>query len=1051
MPKALAPKPVQAFLFGTFTLVGGAGPIYLPTHRIESLLAYLLLHPEPHTREKLATLIWGEANDMRARNSLRNALALLRKKFGADLLLVDREQVQLNPRYPFRVDALAFREQAEHFLSALSPAPEQVDVSLYRGELLQDFYDEWIAPEREQYRALQLDTLLRLAQLMRARSAYPQAIAVAQRVLAFDAANERAHQHLMFCYLATGQRRDALKQFEECRRLLRSELGVEPAAETLALHEWIKQNSGESRSPSARITNLPIPLSSFIGREREMAQVKLLLQRGRLVTLSGTGGSGKTRLAVQVATDLVDAFEDGVWWVDLAPLSDETLVTHAVANALGVQERLGQPLVQTLLEALRSRRLLLLLDNCEHLIAACAQLAEMLLGACSRLHVLATSREPLNIGGEAVWQVPMLSLPQVPARSAHPLSHVQSDAGHERSAAAPTLAQDIEQSEAVRLFVERATAVNADFALSDAAAPAVAQICRRLDGIPLAIELAAARAKVFSPEEIAARLDDRFNLLTQNSRSALPRQQTLRALIDWSYDLLSEPERVLFRRLAVFNGGRTLDAVLAVCTEERIAQDGILDLLTHLVDKSLLQVTQAYGQTRYRFLETVRQYAVERLNESDEAERLRERHLAYFMALAEAGSEKLRGEEQVLWLNRLEAEHDNLRAALAWARARGDHALALQLAGALWLFWYLHGDWIEGRYWLDALLADFERARGTLVDDEQVPVPLTGLLARALHGAGQLAENQGELAPASRMLQHSVRLWRRLADGRGLARALNGFGEVSFSMGDYRSAQANFEESLMIWRQQGYAHGIAVVLCNLSQVRLLQGAYQEAHALAHEALHIWQARDDRRGVVDALVMQARSALARGAYEQAQAWFAECLPIQRELRMKSKLAETLNGLALVARGRADYAGSRELSRQSLAVSREMAGRFDTGWSLHNLACVELHGGNLAEALDCRRESLRLFVAANSPLGIALGCLSAAQDAVECRQAERAMRLLGGAQAVLARMGARLGEPDRSEAEQSLAAARALLSAEQLAAAWSEGELASLESLVADALT
>jgi DNA-binding SARP family transcriptional activator len=399
MPKALAPKPVQAFLLGSFALVGGAGPIHLHTRRLEALLAYLLLHPEPHTREKLATLIWGESSDVRARSSLRNALALLRKQFGAGLLLVDREQVQLNPRFPFRVDALAFREQAEHFLSALSPAPEQVDVALYRGELLQDFYDEWIAPERERYRALQLDTLLRLAQLMRARSAYPHAIAAAQRVLALDAANERAHQHLMFCYLASGQRIAALQQFEECRRLLRSELGVEPAAETLALHEWIKQNSGEAGSSSARITNLPIPLSSFIGREREMAQVKLLLQRGRLVTLSGAGGSGKTRLAVQVATDLVDAFEDGAWWVDLAPLRDETLVTHAAANALGVQERLGQPLGQTLLEALRSRRLLLLLDNCEHLIAACSQLAELLLGACSQLHILATSREPLNIGG----------------------------------------------------------------------------------------------------------------------------------------------------------------------------------------------------------------------------------------------------------------------------------------------------------------------------------------------------------------------------------------------------------------------------------------------------------------------------------------------------------------------------------------------------------------------------------------------------------------------------------------------------------------------------
>jgi predicted ATPase len=367
----------------------------------------------------------------------------------------------------------------------------------------------------------------------------------------------------MFAHLASGNRTAALKQYEECRRALETELAVAPMQETTALYEWIRQAAPEGKPLEPKLTNLPIPVSSFIGRKGETAEIKQVLASHRLVTLTGAGGSGKTRLAIQVATDLVDKYRDGVWWVELAPLMDESSVPHVVARTLGVREAATQPLDDTIAEYISARQMLLILDNCEHLVAGCARLVDVLLQRCPNLTILATSREGLGIAGEVTWLVPLLSLPDT---------------------------QDVvrlfQDYEAIRLFTERARAAKSDFELTEGNALAVAQICRRLDGIPLAIELAAARVKVLGVEEIAGRLDDRFNLLTTGSRSALPRQQTLRALIDWSHDLLSVEEKVLFRRLAVFHGGRTLEAVEEVCGSEAIEREQVLDVMARLIDKS---------------------------------------------------------------------------------------------------------------------------------------------------------------------------------------------------------------------------------------------------------------------------------------------------------------------------------------------------------------------------------------------------------------------------------------------------------------------------------
>src|SRR5579884_1061615 len=442
------------------------------------------------------------------------------------------------------------------------------------------------------------------------------------------------------------------------------------------LHPDLPADFPPLRSLSPETTNLPVQLTSFIGREKEMEEIKRLLSRTRLLTLTGSGGCGKTRLAAQVGADLLADFADGVWLVELAAIADPALVPQTVASTLGIREEPGQRLLETLQQHLKPKSLLLLLDNCEHLSAACAQLAETLLQACPNLRILASSREALGIAGELAYRVPSLSLPELPRLPSA------------EAALVPALAR----CEATRLFVERAALSYPGFALTEQNAPAVAQVCVRLDGIPLAIELAAARIKVLSADQIAARLDDRFRLLTGGSRTALPRQQTLRALIDWSYDLLSEAERTLLRRLSVFAGGWTLEAAEAVCSADA------LHLLTSLVDKSLAVYEEQAGEARYRLLETVREYARDRLLESGEMEEVRERHFAFFLRMAEEIEPKLTGLEQAAWLDRLEGEYDNLRAASGWALSAAEGAQAgLRLAGALWRFWEIRGHIDEGR------------------------------------------------------------------------------------------------------------------------------------------------------------------------------------------------------------------------------------------------------------------------------------------------------------------------------------------------------------------
>jgi predicted ATPase len=507
---------------------------------------------------------------------------------------------------------------------------------------------------------------------------------------------------------------------------------------TPRFHSWASHGSGSR-------TNLPFPLTSFIGRTSQVAEITRLASTTRLLTLTGPGGVGKTRLAQEVAGQL--RFADGVWMVDLAPLSQAGDVPQAVALALGVRQEAKRPALSTLVDALRERELLLLLDNCEHLIPACLEVIAALLGACLALSILATSREALGVGGELLWRVPSLSVP--------PSSFDQPAQG-----GAEAITEQVRSSEAVQLFLTRAQAVRPDFHLTPLNAAAIARICQRLDGIPLAIELAAARVQVLSSEQIAARLADRFGLLTRGHRLALPRQQTLRASLDWSYGLLEDGEQRLLRRLAVFAGAFSLEAAEAVCSS---GEDGgpleMLDGVSQLVNKSLVVMEEQEAQAHYRLLETVRQYALEKLEGSGEGERLRDQHLAYALALVRAAEPGLHGPEQVRWKRRVEQAYVNLRAACDWALDRKQWELALQLAAGLWPFWELSGRTAEGCAELEVMLQRTEQAGPTAA------------CGQALLACGSLASQLGVFPLARTCLEEGLTIFRTQGNPQTLALA----------------------------------------------------------------------------------------------------------------------------------------------------------------------------------------------------------------------------------------------------------------------------------------
>jgi predicted ATPase/DNA-binding CsgD family transcriptional regulator len=632
--------------------------------------------------------------------------------------------------------------------------------------------------------------------------------------------------------------------------------------------------------------NLPLQLTSFIGREREMAQIGELLDANRLLTLTGPGGSGKTRLALAVASEAAHSFEDGVWLVELASLSDPDLVGQAVASVLGVRETPGTPLVDSLRGYLKPRHTLLVLDNCEHLVNACAFLAETLLRSCPEVRILVTGREPLGVAGEVQVAVPPLSLPD-PRRLF--------DAG------------GLAQYEAVALFLERARAMRPGFEITDRNALTVARICYRLDGIPLAIELAAARTRVLALEQISERLEEGLAVLGEGRRGAEPRQQTLRATMDWSHDLLSEDEKTLFRRLSVFAGGFILEGAEAVCDGE-----DVLDPLSGLVDKSLLVVEAGEESAlRYRMLEPVRQYGQERLEENGEAERAGERHARYFLALAEEAEPGLAEARREAWM-RLRTELDNIRAALGFTLESGRAELGLRLAGTLERFWWAGWHLGEGRTWLERGLAGR--------DELSRPVR-----ARALSEAGRIALWQDDLGPAVALFEEALGLFEELGDEHGTAASLANLGHAVLHQDDSGRLEALYERAETLQEEFTDRWALAELLLFLGMVDLHEGAHGRATGLLEESMSAFRQIGDEGRVATCATYVWMAALERGDYGRATSLLEEDLRLSWRRGIRLQTYDGLQGLAVVAalRERPERAvrlwGAAETLREEVGVS------------------------------------------------------------------------------------------------------------------------------------
>jgi len=720
----------------------------------------------------------------------------------------------------------------------------------------------------------------------------------------YELARDHTPREIAFRDLGEHRLRD-LSRPEHIYQLIAPALALDfPALKTLEAHP----------------NNLPIQLTNFIGREKEIAHVKQVLTNARLVTLTGVGGSGKTRLALQVAAEMLEIFPEGIWLIELATLTDPALVPQAIASVLHLREEQNRALLQTLTDHLQVKKYLLVLDNCEHLVDACAKLAETLLRACPQMKILTTSREPLGIGGEKTVRVPSLTLPDI------------------KNLPAP---ETFGAYEAIHLFTDRVTAIQSNFQITAANASAVAQICYRLDGIPLAIELAAARVKSLGIEHIAARLDDRFRLLSGGNRTAMPRQQTLRALMDWSYDLLLEKERILLRRLAVFVGGWTLDAAEKVCNDERIAEKEVLDLLIKLVDKSLVNLDDIGAETRYQMHETVRQYALNKLIESGEAEVLRERHLDYFVAYAEKAEPKLKskGADQALAVKTLEVEHENLRAALEWSQNEtGGAEKGLRLSGALGRFWEKRNALTEGREWLRKFLDLSKDSRDDVI------------LAKALNAGANLAYLQADYESAISQFRQRLTIAESESDDRDIADAHMGLGTGWWRLGDYDQAHKHFAQAIQRAEVLGDIVLVARAHGNLGLVLTERGDLDRAIESHRASLEAFLRAGLHEYVGRAQLNLGRIYHMRGEFAQATAYYLESIHTLESIGDENTLSIVFNNLGELNLDQGNYSEALSFVQKSVRIAERSRNEWTLSVSYRIVAGIylEQHQTDLASS-------------------------------------------------------------------------------------------------------
>ncbi len=1001
-------------LLGAFAVTLGDAAVPSGAWRLrkgKTLVKLLALAPEQRLHsDEAAELLWPDRDPVASRNNLHQAIFAARRALGTlgldghRCLGLREDVLVLCPEDEVGIDVVAFEAAAAAARAERDPAAYAAALDAYQGELLpEDRYEEWSAPRRAALRELRLALGIELAELEAAADP-AAAIGRLRDAIAEEPLHEPAHRALMRLYAASGRRQEALAQFHELKRGLRREFEDEPDDETRRLYQEILTRSleppaeepgDESASPQppplgpSRL-RLSQQLTSFVGRERELTEVATLLGASRLLTLTGAGGCGKTRLAFELGGQQLD-FADGVWPVELAALSRPALIGPAIAQAMDARLASDREPEVALAGHIGERQLLLLLDNCEHLVEGVAQMVEALLRHCPNLTVLATSREPLRIPGEVTWRVPSLSLPRLGAAEA----------------ADAALA-----AESMQLFAVRAAQAAPGFELDSENAPAVASLCHRLDGMPLAIELAAARVGVLTPAQIVDRLDDSLDLLSAGSRTAMTRQQTLRATLAWSFELLDPDEQVLLRRLAAFAGGFGLEPVEEICAAAPLRSGDVVALLGRLVDKSLVQVEGGAGGRRYRLLETVRQYATEQLLEAGEGEELGRRHREWYLALAESDPTPAGDLPARDRLRRLDLERDNLRAALTSALA-SDPQAGLRLAVALWRFWLMRGYLAEGYTWLAAAL-------------EAAPEP-TAMRARALRAAclvglrrgahdrihefaaasiailAELGDHAGmfdtvEVAAAYRAIvsdeaaieellgEHEGLLAADLpaarpptwaAHTRGLAawlrrdygRAREQFGLALAGAGDLAGEPAALwplsyglislgpelgyplllqEETVLVARRVGGEAALAYVLVNLAAVERAEGEFGRAGELLDESLARFRQLGDRQGEAYALNAAGNLARARGDYGRGRALLEGSLGLRQRIGDRRGTGITLGCLAFLDARAGDPAGGRAAAEQARAWFVENDDRIGLSASEFSLAAVALSAADRAGA-------------------------------------------------------------------------------------------------------
>jgi predicted ATPase/DNA-binding SARP family transcriptional activator len=1022
-------------LLGQFEVRIAGQPVELPSRPAQALLAYLALTPgRAHRREQVAGLLWPDSSEANARGYLRQALWRVRKELQpADPFVADDLTLTFIATSDCSVDVV----ELEREVTPETSADDLIcSLSVYHGPLLPGFYYDWVQPERDRLQAVFENKLSLLLDRLITEGHWPTVLEWGERWIALGHAPEPAFRALMLAHQGLGDRSSAAATYRRCVDALQRELGVNPSPTTRSLYETILSSEGfKDRSQEvlaqersryfAAVTRseLPRQLTSFIGRAHELAEVQRLLTapgQGRLLTLIGVGGSGKTRLALQASQAVRDHFPEGLWFVDLAPLADSALVPKTVAAALGLVEEPGRPILTLLIDGIRARHGLLILDNCEHLINASADLTDTLLRACPNLSILASSREALGVSGETVFQVPSLAVPDL----RQPLS-----------------VEALSDYESVSLFVDRALTAFPNFALTPQNAEAVAQICFRLDGIPLAIELAAARVKLLSPEQIADRLSDRFRLLTGGSRTVLPRQQTLRATMDWSYNLLSPTEHIVLRRLSVFVGGWLLDSAEAVVADslpssESITAEDVLDLLTQLVNKSLVIAEQCPDEVRYRLLETIRQYAREKLLDATEVEVevVRARHLDYFTALAERAEPQLAGPQQVQWLDRLEAELDNLRAALEWALVSNVSA-GLRLASALARFWDAHNYNREGGEWLSQLLQRPE----ALLD---VPVR-----ARALAFQSLLLGMPGKKSVAQSSAETALALYRSLGDKWGEAYCLMLCG-ASWSMdGDIILGRSLLEQSISIFESLDNKLSLAEALNWLS---MDHRESQAAREVLQRSLQLNRQLGHLAGIASDLVGLAQQYYWDGDYESGERWLAEALALQQELGSQTGQAWVYENYGNLMFRRGDYARAQEFYAKSATLNEGVGHVHGILWAQTNLAYIALRTGQIEQARSMLAETVQGFREAHITIGVIYSIEGLAGLAAQTRHLEKAARLLGWANTLRDVIGDTRPHSEQLDLDRDLAPLFTGLSESQRNAALTSGKTLTLDQAVDYAL-